>query len=258
MISVCIATYNGGRYIGEQLASILPQLTDEDEVVISDDGSTDDTLRVVAGFADKRIRVFTHEQKVAATFPLDRSTHNFANAMKMSCGEYIFLSDQDDVWLPGKVEKMMACLQTADWVLSDCRIVDQHLNVLHDSIFELRHTRLNILPNLWSACYQGCCMAFRRCVLERAWPFPVTKVGHDLWLGLVARLYFRTVLLPEPLLLYRKHGHSVTPVGAGNHHSLGFKIYYRLFIVKHLCGKWLEGKCGSRQRAGLSDRAKLR
>lgn len=243
MISVCIATYNGARYIADQLGSILTQLSENDEVIISDDGSTDGTLQIIEAFADKRVYVYNHREVVDTSFVLDRSTHNFANALSKSRGDIIFLSDQDDIWLPGKVEKMVACLQSVDWVLSDCQIVDQDLRVLYPSIFQLRNTRLGIIPNLWSACYQGCCMAFKRCVLEKAWPFPATKVGHDLWLGLIAQLYFRTMLLPEPLLLYRKHANSVTPAGLDNHNSLAFKLNYRIYIVGSLLKKIVSGAC---------------
>ena len=97
MISVCIATYNGARYIGEQLASILKQLSAEDEVVVSDDGSTDGTLDIVRSFNDRRIRIVDGPRRHSPTL-------NFEWALRNAKGEYIFLADQDDVWLPDKLK----------------------------------------------------------------------------------------------------------------------------------------------------------
>ena len=105
MISVCIATYNGARYIAEQLASILKQLSAEDEVVVSDDGSTDGTIDIVRSLNDRRIRIVDGPRRHSPTL-------NFEWALRNAKGEYIFLADQDDVWLEDKVTKCVEELQT--------------------------------------------------------------------------------------------------------------------------------------------------
>ncbi len=98
MVSVCIATYNGEHYLREQLDSILAQIGKEDEVVISDDSSTDGTLALIESYHDPRIRVLHHDPNlVTTTFPLDRPTHNFENALRHAKGDILFLADQDDV-----------------------------------------------------------------------------------------------------------------------------------------------------------------
>ena len=100
-ISVCMAVYNGEKYIREQIASILGQLAPGDELIISDDGSSDGTLDEARAFGDARIRLLANQ--------LDRGySGNFENAIRHAGGDIIFLSDQDDVWLPGRVEKMRA------------------------------------------------------------------------------------------------------------------------------------------------------
>ena len=104
MISVCIATYNGAPYITEQLASICAQLSDNDEIIVSDDGSTDGTLDVVRAFGDPRIRI-VHNQSQRCY------TANFENALRYAQGDYIFICDQDDVWLPKKVETIVHYLR---------------------------------------------------------------------------------------------------------------------------------------------------
>ena len=92
MISVCIATYNGEKYIKEQLLSILPQLGKKDEVIISDDHSTDNTLDIVKGLNDNRIKIVMNNREKGYT-------SNFENALSYAIGDYIFLSDQDDIWM---------------------------------------------------------------------------------------------------------------------------------------------------------------
>ena len=94
-ISVCIATYNGGAFIKDQIYSILLQLSQNDEIIISDDGSRDSTLNILFSFNDSRIKIYKNGGKHGVV-------SNFENAIKHATGDYIFLCDQDDVWMPGK------------------------------------------------------------------------------------------------------------------------------------------------------------
>ena len=93
-----MATYNGAKYIKEQLDSIIPQLRDDDELIVSDDASKDETLKIVESYNDPRIKIFHNENHGVA--------HNFENAMRQASGDIIYFADQDDVWLPGKLDKM--------------------------------------------------------------------------------------------------------------------------------------------------------
>ncbi len=231
-LTVCIATYNGERFIHEQLASILSQLSAGDEVIVSDDGSTDNTLDVVRRFDDSRIKIILHEKR-KAKFTIDYATANFENAIRHASGDVIFLSDQDDVWMPTKVSTMLAALKDNDIVMSDCTVVDSKLNVLHTSYSAtFVPFSTSIIKNFFKCGFLGSCMAFRRSVLEKAIPFPPHGVGHDLWLGLVGLRYFRFKYIPEPLMKYRRHEGTVTMGGKANATSLWFKISYRLQILK--------------------------
>lgn len=98
MISVCLATYNGQQYILEQLQTILPQLSEDDEIIISDDNSTDNTVNLIKSINDNRIKIFINKSGKRIY------TKNFENAINHSLGDFIFLCDQDDVWMPNKVE----------------------------------------------------------------------------------------------------------------------------------------------------------
>lgn len=126
MITVCMATYNGEKYIEEQLESVLMQLHSNDEVIISDDGSGDSTVDLIRTFNDPRIRLLVGNNFFSPT-------QNFENALKYAKGDYIFLCDQDDVWLPDKVESMLQYLLQYDLVVSDCKVVDAELNVISQS-----------------------------------------------------------------------------------------------------------------------------
>lgn len=235
MISVCIATYNGEKYLRQQLDSILAQIGQEDEIVISDDNSTDGTLALIQSYADGRIRVLHHDPtKITTTFPLDKPTHNFENALMHARGDIVFLADQDDVWLPGKVDRMLHALENADMAMHDCIIVDTELNTLESSYFDVVNATTNVWRNAVKSTVLGCCMAMRRCVLEAALPFPKTKIAHDLWLAMVADRKFRFALVREPLLMYRKHCKSMTTAGKKSKYGLWFKLRYRQTILRHL------------------------
>lgn len=235
MISVCIATYNGEKYLRQQLDSILAQIGKDDEIVISDDCSTDGTLELLQSYHDERIRILHHDStSIKNSFPLDKPTHNFENALKHAKGDIIFLADQDDVWLPGKVEKMVQALENADMAMHDCIIADTELAPLAPSYFDVVKVTTSAWRNAAKCTLLGCCMAMRRSVVEKALPFPKTKVGHDLWLGMVADTKFRFTLVREPLLMYRKHVKSMTTAGTKSKYGLWFKISYRLTILRHL------------------------
>jgi glycosyltransferase involved in cell wall biosynthesis len=226
MISVCIATKNGSRYLGEQLRSILEQLSDSDEVIISDDASTDNTLDVISSLHDKRIKVFTREYSVGIVA-------NFETTLMKSRGQKIFLADQDDVWLPGKVFKLSTLLDKYDLVASDCELVDHSLNAVRAELKNFKPKK-GLLRNLIRNSYMGCCMAFRREVLEKAIPFPKDIPMHDVWIGLVSELYFESIMIPDKLVLHRIHQHNATSTGLVSQLTLRIKFMNRYRILKNL------------------------
>ena len=171
MVSVCIATYNGAKYLKEQLESILCQLTESDEVVVSDDGSCDGTVELIRNYKDSRIHFFPNERRKGIV-------GNFENALLNASGEYIFLADQDDVWFPRKVQLCLKGLESNDLVLHDAVVVDSELNVLHDSFFTLRNVRRGLWRNLYMNGYIGCCMAFRKEFLKYLLPFCAAHLWH--------------------------------------------------------------------------------
>lgn len=208
-VSVCIAAYQGERYITLQLRSILEQLSPEDEVILVDDASTDGTIREVSALRDPRIVLLqsTRNQGVLRAFE---------NALSHSSGEIVFLSDQDDLWLPKKVETVCdAFVQDTELTLavSDAMLIDENGAKIGDSFYAQRGKfRDGLWSNVLIGKFHGCTMAFRSTLLRTALPFPSgAEVHHDTWIGCVnALLGGKTKYIAEPLVAYRRHSTNVS------------------------------------------------
>lgn len=226
MISVCMASYNGGKYIREQLESILSQLLSDVEIVIADDGSTDDTLQVVESLNEPRIRMLPAEKHLGVIY-------NYERALQASKGEIIFLADQDDVWLPGKVEKVLAALNGADLVTHDAWMLrpSESSWTRSGKLNDIRAYKSGVVANWWKNSFTGCCMAFRRNVLDKALPFPKNLPMHDQWLGIVAEKFFKVKFIDEPLVEYRQHSTNATHIG-NSPAGVFQKIKWRLDLLK--------------------------
>lgn len=227
MISVCMATYNGAKYIRPQIESILAQLGPNDEVIVSDDGSTDGTISILTSYKDNRIHVYAHTFEGKKECIGDVVSANFEHAISMAKGDYIFLSDQDDIWIEGKVEKMVAALQRAEVAVSNAwMLVDDNIDNCHELLYEGRKPLKNYL--LKGGKYYGCCMAFRGSALKYVLPFPEPMPLHDTWLGLLPEIVGGATFIDEPLIFYRRHS---TNVSRHAHNTLFFKIKYRLRLL---------------------------
>jgi glycosyltransferase involved in cell wall biosynthesis len=226
-VSVCMATYNGERFLKAQMDSILDQLHDDDELIISDDSSTDGIPHILASYEDKRIKVLPSRRFGAPT-------GNFEYALTHCSNDLIFLADQDDVWYPGKINAMSDALRYADLAVCDCRMTDHELRTIFPSFFALNGSRPGLIKNLLKSSYMGCCMAFRREVLKKALPFPDSIPLHDQWIGLVAERYFRITFVPQVLLDHRRHHDNYSSTGEKSRNSLKKKLEIRFQIAKRL------------------------
>lgn len=227
MISVCMASFNGDQFIKEQIDSILGQLSSNDELIISDDHSTDNTCAIIKQYNDSRIKLVLNKLAKGVT-------HNFENALLHSKGDIIFLADQDDVWLPSKIRELSQFLLQGNYdvVTGNCALTDSKLNVIQERYYVDRSPLDksvwgNFVKDLWL----GSCMAFKREVLLATLPFPKKVAAHDLWIALYSQMHFKCGYYPKVLQLYRRHDNTVSFAGTKSTNKLSYKISYRLYLA---------------------------
>jgi len=212
-LSVAMATYNGAEFLSAQLASIAAQSRPPDELVVRDDGSTDATRRVIEAFAEAapfRVELAVNARNLG-------STATFERAVAACRGDVIALADQDDVWRPGKLARLLDALERrpdAALVFSDADLVDAAQRPLGPTLWErvlftprlqrrvARGEALEVL--LRYPVVTGTTVAFRASLRERALPIPPVWV-HDGWLACVAAVQGGVVAVPDRLVLYRRH-----------------------------------------------------
>jgi glycosyltransferase involved in cell wall biosynthesis len=220
-----MATYNGEKYIKEQLDSILPQLSHNDEVIISDDCSVDRTIEIIKLYDDKRITLFINNIKLGVT-------SNFSNSMSKANGDIIFLSDQDDVWLENKVASCLTSLKRFDLVVTNCKVVNDKLDVTCESYFDLVRSGKGFSKNIFKSTYLGCCLAFKRELLNDILPIPRNLLMyHDWWIGFVAERKYSVFFENEPLLLFRRHGATTSTTVSSSKNTIFFKVFSRVQLL---------------------------
>lgn len=225
-ISVAMISYQGAKYIEEQLDTILATLGEEDEVIVSDDGSTDGTREILTRYQqqDARIRMIDG--------PKAGVKANVENALRACEGAYIFLADQDDIWMPDKVEKVMAAFEQggANLVVHDAIVTDGACQeVILESFYSLKGSGAGVLKNIWRNTYIGCCMAFKRELLEEVLPIPNYIEMHDQWIGVINdQLKRGTTFIPDKLIKYRRHGNNASGM---SHYGIARMIRNRVCFV---------------------------
>lgn len=228
-----MATYQGIQYLPQQLESILSQMKDEDEIIISDNGSTDGTFEYLQGKAaeDPRIRLLINVDRVGVQA-------NFQHALQHCSGEIIFLADQDDVWLPERMQKICALFQcNPDFVAvqTDAAVIDENAVIREESFFKYRACGAGICKNIWKNTWQGCSMAFRIEILSAALPFPAAIPMHDMWIGLLSEMAGEVIFYPDVLLLYRRHesnASALTPAHFSR--RLAWRLTIIFQIIRHI------------------------
>ena len=202
-VSVALVTYNSHRFLRPQIDTILANLGPDDEIVVSDDGSTDDTLDILNEYAskDSRFRIFQIEHRGC--------NGNYENAIAQCAGDIIFLSDDDNVWEPNKVKTVLKAFEENPkvwFVQHDCEITDGELNQISPSFFQTRKARPGLIRNIMRVSYGGSLIAFKREMLNYALPFPKKMpVAYDEWLGLIASKHGKVLFLPIVLSKWRRY-----------------------------------------------------
>lgn len=242
-VSVAMAAYNGERYIRQQMDSILQQLGDRDELVISDDGSTDHTIEIIRSYqkGDPRIRLLSG--------PGLGTKQNIAHAIAHTKGAYIFLADQDDLWMSDKVRRVLAVFREKKChvAVHDCIVTGEDLTqILYPSFFDYRGYGAGVWRNIWKNKYIGCCMAIRRELLPYILPVPDDIQMHDQWIGVINDWHRGgCCFLKEPLLYYRRHDGNVSDF---NKNTIPVMIRNRLLFLWRLVQSELRMQKGKERK----------
>ena len=223
-ISVALAAYRGERFIAGQVASLLAQTVPPDEIVITDDSPDDLTERALGPFAgDVRIRYFRNPERLGVN-------GNFERALSLCRGEYLFLCDQDDVWLPEKIGTMVRVLEedpSADGVFCDSTAVDAELRPLGYSLWRMRGFSRAMRRRLAGGDSLGVFLkrvtlsahniAIRRRVLPLILPYPVLEPFYsDTWIALRVASTGKWAMTERELTLYRVHGGNLSSPGTAS------------------------------------------
>ncbi|ULQ51461.1 glycosyltransferase family 2 protein [Flavihumibacter fluvii] len=208
LISVVMATYNGERFLAEQIDSILRQTYPTIEIIAIDDGSTDGTLTMLQEYASRfpQLTVVRNERNLGYV-------RNFEKGMLLAHGDLIALSDQDDIWLPEKLSTLYEHLGNHEIIYSNSELVDESGLSLHRKMSDIRNqiSYDDCLMYTVGAWAPGHAMLFRSSLVQRCLPFP-TIVTHDFWLGFVAACKGAIKYLDIPLVKYRQH--NANAIGA--------------------------------------------
>lgn len=200
LISVAITTYNGEKFLEKQLCSILAQTHANVEIVICDDGSSDNTIKIIQELQRQHKKISLYQNDCNLGY-----VKNFEKAIELCAGEYIALSDQDDIWLNEKLEKLVNNIGSNLLIHSDVSLIDDRDALLCERWKGNVTSHTCFEDFMFSNVVTGCTVLFRKEILEEALPFPKGLAYHDWWLGLVAAKHGRIIFLNEPLILYRQH-----------------------------------------------------
>lgn len=233
-VDILLATYNGKKYIKEQLESILNQTYSNFTLFISDDLSTDGTYEILEQYSkkDERIKLFKQEKNLGVVA-------NFEFLLGKVEDKYYAFSDQDDIWLPDKIEKSLNKLITekADIVFTDLEVVDNNLNTISKSYWELKEFKNKIVKhNGFNALYlnnyvTGCTMLAKSETIKKCMPIPKNSkfILHDYWIALITSQTGKIVFIDIPTIKYRQHKNN--KVGSKKtSETMKFKDIRELFI----------------------------
>jgi len=219
-VAVVVATYNGATYLHQQLESIVQQTYKPSQIIIVDDASVDDTLRVANTFAAHHPEVMVVQNETRLGY-----IKNFEKGMLLANASYVALSDQDDIWMPHKLETLLANIGDQMLAYSDSELIDANGQLLNQKMSSIKnqlayHTPIMYAIGAWAP---GHAMLFKKELIDKAAPFP-TLVTHDFWLGFVATCYSRVVYVNEPLVHYRQHAQNAIGADTTKNKTASFTL----------------------------------
>lgn len=230
-ISVVMATYNGSKYIKEQISSICSQLNEYDEIIIVDDCSSDNTVEIINSYNDDRVKVFINSTNIGVI-------KSFELGIIKTKNEFIFLSDQDDIWRDDKVRVIMTAFEnnpSVTLICSDATVVDSDKVIINKSYMDFKnYKKVSFINALIRNPVLGCTIAFTAQIKTRITPFPKKIPMHDMWIVLIEFIYGRVLFIDKPLIFYRRHLSNVTGIKRSNLKQI---LVWRYNLVICLLGK---------------------
>jgi glycosyltransferase involved in cell wall biosynthesis len=235
-----MATYNGAEFINTQMSSILNQLKDDDEVVVVDDASADDTVITIRNMNDPRIKLYINDRNIGPALTFD-------SALNYACGDLIFLSDQDDRWHEHKVAHLVNIFNTqdVDLVVHDAVVV-RNKHIISNSLFKDNRSSSGIFKNIFKNTYTGCCMAFRKGILKKVLPIsPNIGLFHDAWIGILSKYHgYRVLFIQTPLIDFIRHDMNASSSKRRSLYlALHDRIYFVISLFKHVLQGYLRKSC---------------
>lgn len=235
-IAILLATYNGAKYIEEQLESLESQLFKDFEVYVHEDFSTDATLDIIKNFAKRssmQIHILEDVEKRGAM-------KSFFWLLEQVEASYYMFCDQDDVWLPFKVSESFDKIRELEtlnpgkpvMVHTDLRIVDRDLQTIHSSFWGYAGFNVDLQRKFGYACtnnvFTGCTMIINAECRSKSLPYHPKSPMHDWWIGLIATKYGAVDNIKKATILYRQHGSNVESVGEEGSFKFSFGKIFRL------------------------------
>lgn len=216
-IDILMATYNGEKYISNQIESIINQTYSNWELIIRDDGSKDDTLNIIKKYQekDKRIKILDDNKKNLGF------NKNFEELMNQSKASYIMFCDQDDVWMSQKLEKTYKEMKESELkevptlVHSDSLVVDERLNIISDHFVSRRAVTKGLRGVIFANCVQGSTIMINESLKKKALPF-ITPMNYDHYLAILTEMLGQRIFINENLMYYRQHGNNAIGGGLKN------------------------------------------
>ena len=215
MISVALASCNGMPFLEEQIDSILRQTYSHIELVVCDDCSTDATWDVLLGYTkeDPRVRAYRNEKRLGVV-------RNFEKAISLCQGDYVALSDQDDVWLPNHISLLLENIGNKDISCGNAKVLGANgklANMTMKGFSHLDYVPDDDLEKAWSIifyrnAYQGSTMMLRKSFIQKALPIPDGTYLHDAWFAHLACFCQGISYFDDVISLYRRHGDNVSPM----------------------------------------------
>lgn len=225
LVSIAMATYNGGKYLKEQLDSIYNQTYKNIEVIVSDDCSSDKTIDILKEYKYKYgLQYFVNETNLGFK-------KNFEKVMSLCSGDFIALADQDDIWIENKIEVLMKEIGKSSLIHSACSLIDENSNEISPLWIKEDDFRYSFAKFIFGNTVTGCTVLFKKELLKNAFPIPSGEKYHDWWLALLATKMNGITYCDQALVKYRQHSTQDTGAYVDN---ILLKIvrYYKSFFFK--------------------------